>query len=179
MRPPTRWRAPDKWWWTPCATAWPSSSSLAVFDGRTRHDAILYLCRAETSRIISAPLLVGSSLPSYCTSNGRVLLAALTDEELDTMLVRAPFPARTAKTLTGASALREALAEARAQGWAIVEGELEAGLRSIAVPVRDGAGKTVAALNIATQSNRRGMDWLTGVALPELQAAAAHLSRVM
>jgi IclR family pca regulon transcriptional regulator len=70
------------------------------------------------------------------------------------------------------------LARIAAQGWALTDGELEAGLRSIAVPLRNTEGRIIAALNLATQSSRRGLDWLTNTALPELQAAAAHLVRV-
>jgi IclR family pca regulon transcriptional regulator len=108
-----------------------------------------------------------------------VLLAALAPQELAAFLARAPFAPRTPRTLTEADALAVELDRIRNQGWAIVDGELEAGLRSISIPVRGGDGQTIAALNIATQSSQRAMDWLTGVALPELQAAAAHLARVI
>jgi IclR family pca regulon transcriptional regulator len=154
------------------------SSSLAMFDSRSAYARVVYVCRAETARIISVPLFAGSTLPSYCTSNGRVLLAGLAPEALDAFLATAPFPARTAKTLTTAAALRGVLQSITAQGCAVTDGELEAGLRSIAVPVRDGEGRIVAALNLASQSSRRDMDWLNRTALPELQAAAAHLARV-
>ena len=154
------------------------SSSLAMFDSRSAHMRVVYVCRAETARIISVPLFAGSTLPSYCTSNGRVLLAGLAPEALEAFLAATPFAARTAKTLTKAADLRAELQRIATQGWAVTDSELEAGLRSIAVPVRDAEGRTVAALNLATQSSRRGLDWLTSLALPELQAAAAHLARV-
>jgi len=154
------------------------SSSLAMFDSRSAHRRVVYVCRAETARIISVPLFAGSTLPSYCTSNGRVLLTGLAPGMLEAFFAAAVFPARTAKTITSAEALRAALAQVATQGWAVTDGELEAGLRSIAVPVRDGEGRVVAALNLATQSSHRHLTWLTATALPELQAAAAHLGRV-
>jgi IclR family pca regulon transcriptional regulator len=154
------------------------SSSLAMFDSRGAHSRVVYICRAETARIISVPLFAGSTLPSYCTSNGRVLLAGLEAADLDAFLAQAPFTARTGKTLVGREELQSELSRITSQGWAITDGELEAGLRSIAVPVRDALGRTVAAVNLATQSSRRGLDWLTKAALPELQAAAVHLTRV-
>lgn len=154
------------------------SSSLAMFDSRSAHAQVVYVCRAETARIISVPLFAGSTLPSYCTSNGRVLLAGLGNAALNAFLAMAPFPARTPKTLTSASPLRAEITHIRTQGWALTDGELEAGLRSIAVPVRDESGQVAGALNLATQSSRRQREWLTDIALPELQAAAAHLTRV-
>lgn len=154
------------------------SCSLGMLDMRTAYETIVYICRAETSRIISVPLLIGSTLPSYCTSIGRVLLAALPEEELEKYLASTSFPARTAKTIITPASLERELSLVRQQGWAIADGELEPGLRSIAVPVRKGDGCVVAALNLATQATHRSLDWLTETALLELQAAAAHLSRV-
>lgn len=154
------------------------SCSLAIFDTRHPHDRVIYICRAETSRIISVPLLPGSTLPSYCTSIGRVLLAALPAVPLARYLESAPYPQRTPQTITQAQALEAELARVRAQGWAMTDGELEPGLRSIAVPVRDANGQVVAAINLGTQTFRRSVTWLMETALPELQAAAAHLARV-
>lgn len=154
------------------------SCSLGMLDTRSGCATIVYICRAETSRIISVPLLIGSTLPSYCTSIGRVLLAALREEELETYLSSAPFPARTSKTITAPAELRRQICLVREQGWAIADGELEPGLRSIAVPVRKADGQVVAALNLATQATHRSLEWLTDTALLELQAAAAHLARV-
>jgi IclR family transcriptional regulator, pca regulon regulatory protein len=154
------------------------SCSLAMFDTRRPHDTVVYICRGETSRIISAPLLTGSTLPSYCTSMGRALLATLPAAALARYLASAPFPQRTPQTITQADALETELARVRAQGWAITDGELEPGLRSIAVPVRDASGQVVAAINLGTQAFRRSVAWLMETALPELQAAAAHLTRV-
>lgn len=154
------------------------SSSLAMFDTRSAYGRVIYVCRAETSRIISLPLFTGAILPSYCASNGRALLAGLPVKERERFLAQAPFPARTPKTLTDAESLGAELEKIHAQGWAMTDGELEAGLRSIAVPVRGADGQVAAAINLATQSAHRSQDWLLQTALPELQAAAAHLARV-
>jgi IclR family transcriptional regulator, pca regulon regulatory protein len=155
------------------------SCSLAMFDTRRPHDTVIYICRAETSRIISVPLLIGSTLPSYCTSIGRILLAALPMAERARYLASAPFPARTPRTLTQAEELAAELGRIQQQNWAMTDGELEAGLRSIAVPIRHANGHVVAAINLATQATHRSLAWLTETALPELQAAAAHLARVV
>lgn len=154
------------------------SSSIGIFDARHRNETIIYICRAETSRIISVPLLIGSTLPSYCTSMGRVLLAALPSDSLEQFLGAATFPRRTKKTITNPEDMRAELQRVRENGWAITDGELEPGLRSIAVPVRDNFGNVVAAINLGTQVVRRDSDWLLKTALPELQTAAAHLARV-
>jgi IclR family pca regulon transcriptional regulator len=148
-----------------------------MFDPRRAHTSVVYVYRAEAARIISVPLLMGSALPSYCTSNGRVLLATLEPTALAAFLSQAPFPSRTNKTRISASSLAEEIDAIRTQGWAMTDGELEPGLRSIAVPVP--GRRQPAALNLATQSAHRGLDWLMNVALPELQAAAAHLARVV
>ena len=153
------------------------SSSITMFDTRSAYQQIIYVCRAETTRIISLPLFIGAVLPSYCTSNGRVLLAGLAPELLGQFLTSANLSARTAKTLTSGPVLQAELEKIRSQGWALTDGELEAGLRSIAVPVRGMNGQVEAAINLATQAAHRSQDWLLQTALPELQAAATHLAR--
>lgn len=154
------------------------SCALAMFDTHTPYERVIYICRAETGRVISVPLVTGAVLPSYCASSGRVLLAGLGMAEQKQFLAQAPFPAKTARTLTGAEALREELQRVREQGWAVVDEELEAGLRSVAVPVRKADGETIAAISLATRSAHHTKEWLLQKILPELQAAAAHLTRV-
>ena len=154
------------------------SCSLAVLDNRTALKRVIYICRAETVRIISVPLTLGSTLPSYCTSMGRVLLAALDDDTLDTFLDAVVLQKRTPRTVTDPKELRAALKQVRAQGWSLIDDELEEGLRSLAVPVRNRHGNTVAALNVGALSHSRTSDSLVETALPELKAAAAHLLRV-
>jgi IclR family pca regulon transcriptional regulator len=154
------------------------SSSLAVLDNRNGLERIMYICRAETVRIISVPLSVGSTLPSYCTSIGRVLLAAQEDDALDRFLAQGPFPHRTPKTITDPAALRAEIDRVREQGWSMIDEELERGLRSLAVPVRDRSGHSVAALNVGAQTRSKSAQALIEIALPQLLAGAAHLARL-
>jgi IclR family pca regulon transcriptional regulator len=154
------------------------SSSLGVLDTRTL-DSVIYVCRAETTHIISVPLLIGSTLPTFCTSMGRVLLAGLDEAQLAVALDHADLRPRTPKTITDPVQLRDELQKVREAGYALVDGELEIGLRSVAVPVRTPAGEVVAALNIGVPVSRHGVEWLLQTARPELLAAAAHLSRML
>ena len=108
------------------------SCSMTVLDG----DEIVYVARAATQRIISVGLSVGSRLPAYCTSMGRVLLAYSPEADIDAYLQRVPLARQTPQTITEVALLRRELQQVRAAGYAIVDQELELGLRAIAVPVR-------------------------------------------
>lgn len=148
------------------------SCSVATLQGRE----IAYIARTKGSnRIMSIDLGVGSRLPAYCTSMGRVLLAAMSAERLDAFLAGHKLERRTEHTITGVRKLRQALAQVREQGYAINDQELEIGLRSMAVPVRDRDGQVVAALNIGTQTSRRTVAELESKLLPPLRKAAAEL----
>lgn len=150
------------------------SCSLGVLDGAD----VVYVARAETRRIISIALQVGSRLPAYCTSMGRVLLAALEPEARSGFLASAPFPARTPFTRTAAFDIGAELDHVAAQGYAVIDQELELGLRSIAVPVRDPAGRVAAALNVGTAAISTAPDRFVGHFLPALKAAADGLREV-
>lgn len=147
------------------------SCSLGVME----EDEVCYVARAEVSRIISIALRVGSRLPLYCTSMGRVLLAARSVEEQAAYLKRAPLQARTARTITDPETLQTVLAEARDQGYAIIDQELELDLRSIAVPVKGRSG-VIAALNIGSQASRMALSDLRTRYLPALLDAAREIS---
>ncbi len=121
------------------------SSSAAILDG----DEIVYVARSATRRIMSVGLGVGSRLPSHATSMGRALLAFLPDEDQQTFLMRAPFPRLTSRTITDADGMRRELGRIRERGYALVDEELELGLRSIAVPVHEAAGTPQVAINIS------------------------------
>lgn len=140
---------------------------------------IIYVARAERNQVIAAPLMIGSTLPSYCTSMGRVLLAALPSAERTAWLARATFVARTSRTLTDPAELGSELDHVGAQRWSLVDGEFEPDLRSLAVPVRDRDGVVVAALNIATFSHAHSREDLLDRYLPELRAAAGQLERAI
>ena len=123
---------------------------MSMLDG----GQIVYVARSAASRILAAGLSVGSRLPAYCTSMGRVLLAALPDEELAAYLRDLKPRAYTPKTLTRIPQIRKAILQVRKDGYAIVDEELEAGLRSIAVPVFTRGNRVVAAINVGTHISR-------------------------
>jgi IclR family pca regulon transcriptional regulator len=131
---------------------------------------------ATTQRLISVDLSVGGRLPAYCTSMGRILLAALDDASLRDYLDHADLQAKTSRTLHTPEALLECLQQVRQQGWCIVDQELEQGLRSIAVPVYDASGQVVAALNVSTHAGRVSRNELEQRFLPGLLGASRDLS---
>jgi IclR family pca regulon transcriptional regulator len=147
------------------------SCSLGIQDD----DALVYVARAETSRIMSISLRVGSRLPLYATSMGRVLLAGRPRTEQKAYLHRCPLPALTDRTVTDPAALLELLEQVAEAGFAIVDQELEIGLRSVAVPVTLG-GSVVAAINIGTQAERVPVTELRTRHVPALRRAARELS---
>ena len=132
---------------------------------------VVYVARIPGRRILSVTLDVGTRLPAYCTSMGRVLLSGLSADDLKTFLTEAIIERRTPKTITGRAALGKAIDKARAEGFAIVDEELELGLRSIAVPIVDRAGRTVAAINVSTQSARFSVEAMERDILPVLRNA--------
>ncbi|NNN35428.1 helix-turn-helix domain-containing protein [Streptomyces sp. S3(2020)] len=134
---------------------------------------IQYTARVATNRVMSVNLTVGTRLPAYATSMGRVLLAGLPAAER----VLGELRPLTSHTLTDPEALADVLTEVRAQGYALVDEELEEGLRSIAVPVRDRTGRVVAALNTAMHTTRRTPAECVSDLLPELRATAAAIER--
>jgi IclR family pca regulon transcriptional regulator len=133
---------------------------------------VVYVARVGSTRILSVALHVGTRLPAWCTSMGRVLAAGLPDAEIDGFAVRSAPKALTLRSLTDPVALAAAIRQARADGHALVDEELELGLRSIAVPIRDRAGRAVAAINVSTQAARHSVDEMRDEMLPVLRRAA-------
>lgn len=121
--------------------------------GVLEEDEVYYVARAPTKRIMSIALQVGSRLPLYCTSMGRVLLSGLSRADQEAYLGRTPLEPFTDRTETEPARLLEIFGRVASDGFALVDEELEVGLRSIAVPIRRGE-KVVAALNIGTQAAR-------------------------
>jgi len=147
--------------------------NLATLEG----EQVLYIARsAIPQRLISVDLSVGSRLPAYCTSMGRILLAALDDDQLQDYLAHAELQAKTSRTLHTPEALWECLQRVRHQGWCIVDQELEQGLRSLAVPVYDSAGHVLAAMNISTHAARVPAAELEKRYLPLMLSASRELS---
>ncbi len=151
------------------------SSSASILDGRE----IVYVARAATKRIMSVGLAIGARLPATCTSMGRVLLAALPEDEARRRVEASDRRALTSRTVTDVEAIMALIAAARTDGHAIIDQELEVGLTSIAVPVVDRAGRTLAAINIGTQAARFPPDLLQSGLLPKLVAVQADLARIL
>jgi len=145
------------------------SSSLGVLDGS---DVVYVVRSAARHRLMAITLSVGTRLPAAYTSLGRVLLGQLPEEKLHTFLEQVRLEPFTPTALTSKASLRRAIDQAREQGYAIVDQELDLGLRSVAVPVFSEGGELLGALNISTNAARVDMDTLLQVYLPELQAVA-------
>jgi IclR family transcriptional regulator, pca regulon regulatory protein len=147
------------------------SSSASVLDG----DDVIYVARVPTKRIMTVAISVGTRFPAYATSMGRVLLAALPQKELDEYLGRVVLGRLTGRTVSTVAALRAELARVHAQGHSVVDQELEEGLRSIAVPVRDRDGAVLAAVNVSAHASRTSIEAMRRELLPPLVAAAARI----
>ena len=147
------------------------SFSVATLDG----DEIVYIARSTVSRVMSDDLHIGSRLPAYCTSMGRVLLAYLPAEQLDQYLDRVELIAHTARTVSSIEKLRTALRNVRRHGYALVDQEYEVGLRSLAVPVYSPTGRVVATINLSGSAPRISVYEMQTRFLPHLRTAAAEL----
>ncbi|MBB2910290.1 IclR family pca regulon transcriptional regulator [Streptosporangium becharense] len=143
------------------------SASVAVLSG----DDVVYVARVPTVNIMRVNITVGTRFPAYATSMGRVLLAGVSGERLASIIPR-PL---TRHTVTSAERLATAVRQAAADGYALVDQELEEGVRSIAVPVRDRTGRVVAAVNVATHAGRATRDDLLRDVLPALTETAARM----
>jgi IclR family pca regulon transcriptional regulator len=147
------------------------SFSVATLDG----DDIVYIARSSVSRVMSDDLHIGSRLPAYCTSMGRVLLAYLPGEQLEQYLARVVLTPFTARTVTSAEKLRLALRNVRRHGYALVDQEYEVGLRSLAVPVYAPTGRVVATINLSGSAPRMPVYDMQMRFLPHLRNAATEL----
>ncbi|WP_203581646.1 IclR family transcriptional regulator domain-containing protein [Microbacterium hibisci] len=144
------------------------SVSAAVLDGGD----IVYIARVPTRRIMSVRITIGTRFPAFATSMGRVLLAGMPDAARDALLAASALPSLTERTITDADDLRAELARVAQQGWALVDGELEPGLRSVAVPLHDRRGAVVAAVNVSTSATRDSVDHVVNEYLPPLRRTA-------
>lgn len=151
------------------------SCSAAVLDEAD----IVYVLRVPTHKIMSISLGVGSRLPAYCTSMGRMLLSSLPEPKLEQLLQDSDRPQRTKHTVTEVAELLTRIAQVRKQGWSLVNQELEEGLVSMAAPLVNHAGRIVAALNISGQANRTTARVMQETMLPQLLGAAKSISRLL
>lgn len=147
------------------------SVSAAVLDGSD----IVYIARVPTRRIMSVRITIGTRFPAYATSMGRVLLAGLPEAEARAVLDRSDLVAHTDRTLVDPDAVTAELDDVRRQGWALIDGELEPGLRSVAAPIRDRRGVVVAAVNVSTSATRDSVERLIERAVPPLLRSAAAI----
>lgn len=148
------------------------SSSMSVLDG----DEIVYVARVPTSRIMTIALALGSRLPAYPTSMGRVLLAGLEDADLDAYVKDIAMEQLTPHTVTDRSRFRSVIEQTRADGFALVDQELEEGVRSIAAPIRNGRGEVIAAMNISCHASRVDVERMLTEFKPPLLETAAEIS---
>jgi IclR family pca regulon transcriptional regulator len=148
------------------------SSSMSVLDG----SEIVYVARVPTKRIMTISLALGSRLPAYPTSMGRVLLAGLSDQEIDDYLGKTQLEQLTPHTITDPVELRKVIEVVRTDGYAMVEQELEEGVRSIAAPITNGRGKVLAAMNISGHASRVTVETMLEEFRPRLLATARTIS---
>ena len=151
------------------------SSSLSILD----EDQVVYLARSTAKRVMSVGLSVGSRLPAYCTSMGRVLLSAFPDQELSIFLDRLQAKPLTPNTVVDKSILADIIRRVRTAGFALVDQELELGLRSIAVPVKTRNGRVIAAMNAGVHAARVSAADLISRILPVLQENAQALGHCL
>jgi IclR family transcriptional regulator, pca regulon regulatory protein len=148
------------------------SSSMSQLDG----SEIVYVGRVAVPKIVTIAVSVGTRFPAVATSMGRVLLADLTPEQLQAALAAPPRGGVTPRVTPDPRDLKETLAQTRARGWALADQELAPGIRSVAAPVRDARGRTVAAINSCVQAAEYSIEELTGKFLPLLLDAASAIS---
>ena len=149
------------------------SSSLCVLDGHQ----IVYVARVPANRIMSVSISVGTRFPAFATSLGRVLLAGKSDDWLQRYLETAELAPITPLTISEPGAFMTEIHRVRGQGWAMVDQELEEGLRSLAVPVHDSRGEVVAAINVSVHASRWSLEAVRKQLLPRLLETAAAVER--
>ncbi|TWX67161.1 helix-turn-helix domain-containing protein [Colwellia demingiae] len=151
------------------------SCSAAVLEG----EDVVYVGRvATTKRIMSVSLNVGTRLPAFATSLGRVLLADMTDKALNDFLTTCRVKQYTAFTLTNKAELKTEISRVNQQGYSLVEQELELGLTSISVPVRNQAGKVLGALSISTHISQTMKQQILTTILPALKVCAGAIEQL-
>lgn len=151
------------------------SCSAAVLD---KFD-VVYVSGAQYHRVISVGITVGARFPAHCTATGRVLLAAQPDEMWPGMLQNIPLTKMTERTVTNRLEFRKILEDVRRNGWSFVDQELEIGLMSIAVPLRNSAGGLVGAINVGVPTVRMTPSEMESQVLPRLLETAASISKAL
>src|SRR5205823_1141291 len=140
---------------------------------------VVYVARASRHHVMGAGLHRGSRLPAYCTSMGRVLLASLPHDQMLALLKDTDRPAITERTLTRIEDLVTEIEKVRVKGYSIIDQELEIGSRSIAAPIFNLSGQTVAAINVGAHAARATVQRLEHEVLPRLLETQRYLSEVL
>jgi IclR family pca regulon transcriptional regulator len=148
------------------------SCSASVLEGAE----VVYVARIAASRILTTNLTIGTRFPAFPSAMGRVLLAELPEDELQSLLAKAKLKKLTRYTITDPKALKKILQDVRRQGYCVNDQELEIGLRAIAVPIRDRTGKVLAAVNVSGHAGQRKVAEMVKNYLPPLKAAAEKIT---
>ena len=151
------------------------SASVAILDGTDT----VFIARSNTRRSLSAGIGVGTRLPAYGTATGRVLLSNLPDAKVRSLLKEMAPRKLTPRTVTDPGGLLEEVRKARSQGYAISDEELELGLRSIAVPIRNAVGDMIAAMSLSVQASRMGRKEMVEQLLPALETGRRMISTML
>jgi IclR family transcriptional regulator, pca regulon regulatory protein len=147
------------------------SSSISVLDG----EDVVDIVRVPAKRIMTVSVPVGTRFRAHASSKGRVLLAHLSAQELDVFLAEAGLEQLTDRTVTDPNQLRVLLEEVRTKGYALVDQEVEEGVRSVAVPLRDARGTVIAAINVSSYASRVSTGAVKQEVLPRLLATASQI----
>jgi IclR family pca regulon transcriptional regulator len=148
------------------------SCSVAQLDGSD----IVYVARVAVPKIVTLSVQIGTRFPALPTSLGKVQLAALTPDEVDRLLAEPTRSGLTPRWQPDAAERDAVLRDVRARGWALTDEQLALGIRSVAAPVRDGAGRVVAGVNVNCHAAETSVEHLVGHHLPLLLAAAGEIS---
>jgi len=151
------------------------SCSLSIL----HHDEVIYIARSARKRIGSLHRDVGTHLPAHCTSMGRVLLAALSDQERDTFLAKTALESFTRYTIVDKNKLRGVLDQVGRNGYCMVDEELEIDLRTLAIPIHNASGRVIAAMNVGARASQTGRKQMLDVFLPAMRAAAANMRALL
>jgi IclR family transcriptional regulator, pca regulon regulatory protein len=148
------------------------ASEASILDG----EDIVYVNRVPGTKLMTIGISVGSRMPAHATSMGKVLLAALPEDQLERYLRTATFKRFLPRTVTDSRVLREQLQQVRREGFAIVDQELEQGLLAVAVPIHDRNGQVIAAINLSTHVARHTAESMREL-VPPLQQTARAIER--
>lgn len=151
------------------------STSVSVLDDTD----IVYIARVPTKRIMTVAIGLGSRFPAFQTSMGRVLLAELADVAVADVFERSRRDSFTEHTVRDLDGLLAAVGQVRQRGWSMVDQELELGVRSVAAPLHNATGCTIAAINVSTHVGRTDLDTLVGSFVPALLATATQIDAAL